>query len=128
MTDFLERLTIRMPRNLSPVGLSRWITVAWGVAGTALACYVGKFGTIIEQTQTLGGLVGGSLGGIFYLGLFTKRTTSAGALWGAAAGIAATAAAMSTKAVHFMWYYPIGMAACVALGYAISLWWPRRVG
>jgi solute:Na+ symporter, SSS family len=121
MTDFLERLKIRMPRTLSPVGLSRWITVGWGMAGTALAYYVGRFGNIIEQTQTLFGLVGGPLGGIFFLGLFTKRASASGTAVGAVCGIVATAAAMQSKTLNFMWYYPVGMAVCVAVGYTFSV-------
>lgn len=126
MVDFLERMGIRRPFQLSPVAMSRTITVLWGVAGTVLACYVGRFGTIIEQTQTLAGLVGGPLGGIFFLGLFTKRTSSAGVLCGAVAGIAVTVAVMSLKTVHFMWYYPAGMAACVIVGYGMSFVFPAR--
>lgn len=126
MTDFLERLEIRAPAGLSAVAMSRWITVAWGGAGTALACYVGRFGTIIEQTQTLFGLVGGPLGGIFFLGLFTKRAHAVGTACGAALGIAATAGSMQVKALNFMWYYPVGMAVCVAAGYAISLVFPKK--
>jgi len=121
ITDFYRRFVTRRYSPRQEVILSRVMTLAWGSAGTLLACVVGRLGMIIEQTQTLFGLVGGGLGGIFFLGLFTKRANSTGTLVGAIAGTIATAAVMWGTPIHFMWYYVVGMGVTVVVGYLISL-------
>ncbi len=129
MSDFYFRFRKHQKSDRSDVTTSRWITVLWGGLGTLLACYVDRFGMIVEQTQTLLGLVGGGLGGIFFLGLFTRRANAPGTLIGAIAGTLATAAVMWGTQIHFMWYYVIGMLVCVVVGYAFSfLFVSRRTG
>lgn len=120
MSDFVSRW--RSAGNDSgDVRLSRVVTIAWGAIGVLLACFVGQLGTILEQTLTLAGLIGGGLGGIFFLGLFTRRANATGAILGGIVGTAATAAVMFTTDIHFTWYYSIGMITCVVVGYGVSL-------
>lgn len=126
VSDFYLRFRKAAHSERSDVTTSRIITLILGGLGTALACYVNRFGMIVEQTQTLLGLVGGGLGGIFFLGLFTKRATAPGTLIGAVCGTIATAAVMWGTKVHFMWYYVIGMSVCIVVGYALSLLLPKQ--
>lgn len=120
VTDYVERWHTSSD-DRAEVRLSRWITLGWGALGTLLACFVGQLGTIVEQTLMLAGLVGGGLGGIFFLGLFTKRTSSTGAICGGVVGTGATAAVMFLTDVHFTWYYSVGMVTSVVVGYAVSV-------
>ncbi|MCC6423217.1 MAG: sodium/solute symporter [Phycisphaerales bacterium] len=121
VTDFYQRFRKGHTSGRSDVALSRWLTIFWGGFGTLLACYVDRLGMIIEQTQILAGLVGGGLGGIFFLGLFTKRANSTGTIVGAIVGTMATAYVMWETKIHFMWYYVVGMGVCVIVGYLVSL-------
>jgi len=121
MSDFWMRLRSTSASERSDVTLSRWITILWGVMGTILACYVNRLGMIIEQTNKMFGLIGGGLGGIFFLGLFTKRANATGTLIGAIAGTIASAVAMFGTKINFMWYYVVGMVVTVVVGYLISL-------
>lgn len=125
MTDFYQRFRKSRPSGRSDVALSRWMTLGWGAFGTLLACYVDRLGMIIEQTQILAGLVGGGLGGIFFLGLFTRRANSTGTITGAIVGTLATAFVMWGTEIHFMWYYVVGMGVCVVVGYLVSLILPN---
>lgn len=125
MSDFYLRFRKHRHSEKSDVATSRVITVLWGGLGTLLACYVDRFGMIVEQTQTLLGLVGGGLGGIFFLGLFTRRANAPGTLIGAIAGTTATASVMWGTKIHFMWYYVIGMSVCVVVGYLMSFLFPK---
>ena len=125
MSDFYLRFRRKQHSERSDVTISRWVTIGWGGLGTLLACYVDRFGMIVEQTSTLLGLVGGGLGGIFFLGLFTRRANAIGTLIGAVAGTAATAAVMWGTKIHFMWYYVIGMTVCIVVGYLVSLVTPK---
>lgn len=125
MSDFYQRFRkTRTSSGRFEVTLSRWMTVGWGALGTLLACYVDRLGMIIEQTQILAGLVGGGLGGIFFLGLFTRRANSAGTITGAIVGTLATAFVMWGTQIHFMWYYVVGMGVCIIVGYLVSLIFP----
>lgn len=128
VTDFYQRFR-KTPSSSgrSGVVLSRWFTIFWGGLGTLLACYVDRLGMIVEQTQILAGLVGGGLGGIFFLGLFTKRANSRGTIIGAIAGTLTTAFVMWETQIHFMWYYVVGMGTCVVVGYLLSLAMPSGI-
>lgn len=106
--------------------LSRGMTIAWGVLGTALACFVGKLGMVIEQAQILTGLIGGGLGGVFFLGLFTRRANTSGAIVGTVVGTIITAVVTFFTDIHFMWYFPVGMFTCVVIGYGVSLIFPAQ--
>jgi Na+/proline symporter len=105
----------------SNVALSRFITVGWGALGTVLACYVDRLGMIIDQTNTLFGLIGGGLGGIFMLGLFTRRANANGTIVGAVAGTLATWSVMEWTNVHYMWYAVVGTSTTLIVGYGASL-------
>lgn len=120
MSDYVSRWRV-MGEGQSDVRWSRIVTIIWGGLGTLLACFVGQIGTIVEQTLTLAGLVGGGLGGIFFLGLFTRRVCSIGAIVGGLVGTAATAVVMFATDVHFTWYYSVGMVTCVIVGYGVSV-------
>jgi sodium-coupled monocarboxylate transporter 8/12 len=121
MSDFWMRLRTSGATAKSDVLLSRAITIAWGALGTTLACFVDRLGMIIEQTNKMFGLIGGGLGGIFFLGLFTKRANTVGTMIGAVAGTAASAWVMFGTKMNFMWYYAVGMTVTVVVGYVISL-------
>ncbi len=121
MSDFYMRLRKSKLEGTSDVTLSRLITCGWGILGTVLACYVNRLGMIIEQTNKMFGLVGGGLGGIFFLGLFTKRANATGTLIGAIVGTLATAGVMWGTKINFMWYYVVGMGVCVVVGYVMSI-------
>jgi SSS family transporter len=126
MSDFVLRRAAGGDGSRA-VMLSRAVTIVWGVLGITLACFVGKLGMVLEQAQILTGLIGGGLGGVFFLGLFTRRANATGAIVGAIAGTLTTAYVTFFTDVHFMWYFPVGMFTCVVIGYGISLFFPEPV-
>lgn len=66
---------------------ARILTVVFGVLGTLLALVVMKhLGTLVQAVNTIFGLFGGPLLGIFGLGVLSRRANTAGALAGALAG------------------------------------------
>jgi Na+/proline symporter len=54
--------------------------LAFGVSGMP--------GNLVESVNTIIGLIGGPLLGVFFLGMFTRRATTGGALIGCLAGFA----------------------------------------
>ncbi len=63
----------------------------------------------------------GVLGGLFILGVGTKRTTATGAICGAAIGSAAMIYLWQFTQVNGYLYTSCGITACVASGYITSL-------
>ncbi len=61
----------------------------YGVLVIGLAFVVSKMpGNLVESVNTIIGLVGGPLLGLFFLGMFTTRATARGALTGCLTGFA----------------------------------------
>ncbi|MBO7329420.1 MAG: hypothetical protein J6W00_11695, partial [Lentisphaeria bacterium] len=92
-----------------------------------LAFFVMHVGnSIVEVSQVLASLLSAPLGGIFMLGIFTRRTNAAGAIAGGIAGFIATAGSWALNfydviKINFMWYAVFGLIATWGVGYVISL-------
>ena len=71
------------------------------------------------------GLFGGPLGGMFLLGMFTRRTSATGAITGAVAGAAATYAVQNFTSAHVYLHAAVGMAVCGAVGWLVSWFRPH---
>jgi len=104
----------------SRVRIARIWTVAYGVIVTLLALVVSQLGSFIEASAKISGFFGGPLLGIFFLGVFSRRANSGGALVGAIAGFAAVVCAGSFTAISFMWYALVGCAVTYGVGEVLS--------
>ncbi len=95
-----------------------------GVLGIGVAVFMAN-SNIENAFKTFLGIIGlssGSLGGVFALGVFTRKANGAGALIGAVAGIAAVAAVKFSGApVTGILYAFIGFTSCFVVGYFASL-------
>lgn len=106
------------------LALARWVTVIVGALGTCTAAWMawqgGKIHSLFFHFQTIMGLLGGSLGGIFILAIFTRRATAWPAVVGALAGAAGQIYMASYTNMHFYLYAAFGMGATVVVGYVVS--------
>lgn len=114
------------------VGRARWITVGYGVLVIGLAFLVSKMpGNLVESVNTVIGLIGGPLLGLFFLGMFTTRTTTRGALIGCLAGFGLLlglflwqsgvfTAQKPAEQVAFVWFSLFGCAITVGVGLLTS--------
>jgi SSS family transporter len=117
------------------IGQARWITVAYGLLVIALAFAVSRMpGNLVESVNTIIGLVGGPMLGLFFLGMFTRRADQRGALVGCLIGFVlplslwlyqsgAFAAAGSPKPaplVSFVWFSVIGAGITLLAGLIFS--------
>jgi SSS family solute:Na+ symporter len=105
-----------------------WLTGVLGVLATAMALLLAEFNvrSAWDTFLEILGLFGGSLAGLFALGIFTRRAHGPGALAGAAAGVAATWAVQSLTPVSFFLYGGTGIVTCFGVGYVASLVLPSR--
>lgn len=110
LRDFHHRLSGRD----GSVPMARAVTVGFGALGTGVALFGDWFGGILVASGKISNFFGGSLVGIFLLGMLAPRVNGTAAFWGALTGFAGVAWAGSQTRVSWLWYGAI--AAGVAFG------------
>ena len=131
--DFKQRLSHGPETTaVQQVANARWITVGYGALVILLAFSVAKMpGNLVESVNTVIGLIGGPLLGLFFLGMFTTRATARGALLGCLAGFVSlvtlylyqTGAFTAQKPallVSFIWFSFFGCAITMSVGLLTS--------
>jgi SSS family solute:Na+ symporter len=125
VTDFYQRSRPHAP-DAKVLRLAQQLTVLFGILGTAAAVVVAKMemASLWDLFLKVIGLTGGSLAGLFALGIFTTRANGRGALVGAAAGVVILFYVQVCTNVTFFLYGGIGIVACFVVGYIASLLLP----
>lgn len=122
VTDFYTRFRPNASDE-SALRLARNITLLAGVIGIGLAMVLANLENVRSLWEVfLGvlGLFGGSVSGLFVLGMFTTRANGAGAIAGALASVTVVMA-LFLNGVLFWWYSVAGVSVCVTIGYLVSL-------
>jgi sodium-coupled monocarboxylate transporter 8/12 len=146
LVDFYQRLgghPERPDNERAQLRLARLLTLGYGGLVIVLAFLVKFLGrTLLEASNSLMGLLGGPLLGLFFLGILVPRATARGALAGWLAGLGVLLPVCFASRISFLWYAPIGCATTMAVGVLASLldrapapgqldgmtWLSRRVG
>jgi len=102
---------------------ARVATFLIGILGTALGLVFidPNIRSLFDAFIKVIGLFMGVLGGLFILGVATKRTTATGAMYGALFGSVTMIILWQFTQVNGYLYTACGIAACVACGYLASL-------
>lgn len=130
MVDFYERFSSNTDKGSRYVTLSRTLSLVWGALAILGAFYVMKLGdTIVEVTAILGGFLSAPLGGIYFLGIFTKRANTLGVVIGCIFGIITTSGTFlldkyDVLEMNFMWFPVFGLLVTYFVGYLFSLLFP----
>lgn len=122
VTDFYRRFRPDAPDRRC-LRLAQVLTVLLGVIGTGTALLMAgsEIRSLWDQFMKLLGLFGGSLAGLFILGIFTRRAHGTGALVGAFASALALYLVQQYTALHFFLYAGVGIGTCFVVGYTVSL-------
>lgn len=125
VTDFYKRFTPDSTKE-GRLRLARWLTIALGVLATLLGLFMATFeiASLFDLFLELLGLFGGSLAGLFALGIFTRRAHGAGALIGVVMSAIVIYLVKIFTAAHFFLYAGIGIVTCFGVGYIASLLLP----
>ncbi len=125
VTDFYRRFKPRAADNTC-LRIARGLTVVLGTvaAATALLMAAYKIKSLWDLYLRLVGLLGGSLAGVFALGIFTRRAHGRGALAGAGASVIALFLVQRYTRLHLFLYAPVGIISCFVVGYLASLLLP----
>ncbi len=126
-TDFVRRFSENQDEKRLLM-IARVLTVVLGVAGTVSASLMAGRDIQYLFTFFLGlvGLFGGTLCGLFMLGIFTRTTTSRHAWIGIVFSLAALLIARYQFSVNGLLYSAIGATVCFATGYVASLLVPSQ--
>ncbi len=121
-TDFYRRFKPQTS-DKDCLRLARWITVILGVAATAAALFMAEFQvkSLWDAFLKMIGLIGGGLAGVFFLGRFTKRANSFGAIAGALASALVVSWITQNTKIHILLYGGCGLITCIVVGYVASL-------
>lgn len=127
VTDFYKRFR-PAATDQQCLSLGKWLTAAVGFFGTGAALLMAttEIKSMFDMWSQLVALVLGGFGGVFVLGMFTRRANGWGALLGAVSSIGITVAIKTYTDLHFMAYGSVAVLSCVAIGYVSSLFLPHR--
>jgi SSS family solute:Na+ symporter len=122
VTDFV-RPCARGLAERGSLWLGRGLTVVFGGLGVWLATLFASadIKSLWDQFMTILGLLGGSMCGLFCLGIFTTRAHATGAMVGAILGAAVLYAVQQLTNTHLLLYAAVGVSASFVTGYVASL-------
>lgn len=108
--------------------LNKWFTVIVGAVGAVIALILAEFKvpSLFDTYLILIGIIGSGFGGVFALGLFTRRTNSAGAIVGAVSSILLTGLFTLYIPANPYVYASIAVLSCMLIGWVASLFIGHR--
>lgn len=127
VTDFYRRFVPETTER-GRLRLARWLTVLLGFVATAagLILATSPVQSLWDLFLEMLGLFGGSLAGLFALGILTRRAHGTGALIGAVTSAVVLYLVSVFTSVHFFLYAGIGILTCFVVGYLASILIPYR--
>lgn len=108
--------------------VARIATLVIGLVGILFALMMATMDvkSLWDEFQKILGLVIGSLGGVFLLGILTKRANSPGVLIGIAVSIVVQILVAIHEPVHLIAYAATGVVSCYIFGYIGSILMGKR--
>ncbi len=121
VTDFFRPFHLAKSEK-TYLNLARLMTVLLGLAGTVAALLFASANvkSLFEQFVAVLGLFGGSLGGLFLLGMFTRKANGPGAMIGAVVAAVVLYLVKTFTATHLYLYAFVGVTTCFIVGYFAS--------
>nr|WP_240155179.1 sodium:solute symporter [Chitinophaga sp. Cy-1792] len=106
--------------------MARVVTLVVGLFGTLVAWLMANWGatSLWDQFNLIMGLFTGSVGGLFILGIFTKRVAGKAAVAGFAVSAGIQVLLLQYTHIHLLMYAFTGLTACVITGLAASYFIP----
>ena len=119
--DILDRFGLG--KNEDPMKIARWTTFIIGTLGILFAFFMATFDikSLWDEFNKILGLILGSLGGVFLLGLMTKKANSKGVVFGIVFSFMIQILISQFQIVHLLLYSATGVISCFISGYIASL-------
>ncbi len=118
--DIYDRLG--WAKNGIDLKTARWTTFCIGVLGILFAFFMASYDikSLWDEFNKILGLVFGSLGGVFLLGLLTKKANSQGVFIGILVSFLIQVLISKYQAAHLLIYAASGVISCFFSGYIAS--------
>ena len=122
VTDFHLRLWPRTS-DAACLKLARWITALVGLLGTGIAIFLAHadIRSLWEVFIAVIGLFGGTISGLFLLGVLSRRAHASGALVGGIVSALLVLYTYLSNLTVFWLFSVIGVVSCVVVGWIASL-------
>lgn len=121
VTDF--HLRFNWTPMASHLYVARIASVVFGAAGIFFAIMMSSWDikSLWDEFQKVLGLIIGGVGGVFLLGILTRRATSVGAMIGIIGSIGIQTLVAYYQPVHLLLYSMTGVVSCFIIGWFFSL-------
>jgi len=109
-------------QKTNPLKLARMATFVVGISGTLFAFLMATMNiqSLWDEFQKVLGLIIGGLGGVFLLGILSKKANSGGVLVGIVVSILVQILVAVYQPVHLIVYSATGVISCFVAGWAAS--------
>lgn len=108
--------------------IARYSTITTGVISVTLALWMATsdIASLWDQFYKFLGLFTGGLGGLFLLGMLTKRANGKGAIIGLISSAVIVWTVGAKTDVNLLLYSLIGVISCFGIGYVFSILFPNK--
>lgn len=105
------------------LSVARWATFMLGMVGILFAVVMASWDikSLWDEFSKFLGILLGGLGGLFLLGLVTRRANAIGALCGIVGSIVVQTLVTQWQCVNLLLYSTTGFIACFVIGYLVSV-------
>ncbi len=116
-----------LSKDAAGLKMPRLATLVIGLAGIAFGMMMAtwEIKSLWDEFQRILGLVLGGLGGLFLLGLLTRRANGPGAIIGILGSILVQLIISHGQYIHLLLYAGSGFVSCFLIGYISSLLLPK---
>jgi Na+/proline symporter len=124
--DFYRRWVRPQGSDAHFLKVSRAATGVWGIFAMFIAFKAANLGSLIETVNRFGSFFYGSILGVFLLAM-TRRASGIGAFIGLIMGMVTVGIVnFGDPSIAFLWHNVIGAVVVVAVGLAVSLFFPSK--
>ena len=120
VVDIHSKITKR--NETADLKVAKRVTFVLGIAGIAFAYMMATWDiqSLWDEFNKILGIILGSLGGLFLLGMITRKANSTGALCGIIGSIIIQLLVIQYQSVHLLLYTATGFISCFLIGYIAS--------
>lgn len=124
IVDIYPRISKRSAGSLRTARIATCVT---GLISLAFAFFMATWNiaSLWDEFQKILGLILGSMGGLFMLGMLTRRANSGGAMIGIVVSILVQVFVAKFHTLHLLLYTASGFVSCFVAGYAASFLFPE---
>ncbi len=125
VVDVYVRLIRPKANEAHYVGVSKFMTVLWGLVAIAFSQYASRLGTLIEAVNILGSLFYGTILGIFLVAFYLPKVGGSAVFWAALVAEGLVVCLFLFTKISFLWFNVAGCLAVGVLGLLFSRLAPR---